>query len=91
LKPVTSYIIASVQRSGAHLLCSILRSTGVAGSPGEYFLCKPGETWEERWGTSSRAAYVERVLQQNTTPTGVFGAVVCEAVKHCFKIISDAR
>jgi len=76
MKPVTTYIIASVQRSGTHLLCSILRSTGVAGSPGEFFLCKPGETWEERWGTSSQAAYVEDVLEQNMTTTGVFGTVV---------------
>ena len=76
MKPATTYIIASVQRSGTHLLTSILRSTGVAGSPGEFFLCKPGETWEERWGTSSQAAYVEGVLEQNTTTTGVFGTVV---------------
>ena len=75
MKPVTSYIIASVQRSGTHLLCNILRSTEVAASPGEYFLCRPGETWEERWGTSSRGAYLERVLQQNTSPSGVFGVV----------------
>lgn len=71
-----SYIIASVQRSGTQLVCSILRSTGVAGSPAEYFLSKPGETWEERWGAPSRAAYVERVLQQNTSVDGVFGTVV---------------
>ena len=76
MKPRISYIIGSVQRSGTHLLCSILRSTGVAGSPDEYFLTKPGETWEERWGTPSRAAYIESVLQRNTTPSGVFGFVL---------------
>jgi LPS sulfotransferase NodH len=76
MKPAISYVIASIQRSGTHLLCSILRSTGVAGSPGEFFLSKPGETWEERWQTSSRLAYVERVLQQNTATDGVFGMVV---------------
>src|SRR5262245_16749208 len=76
MKPAISYIVASTQRSGTHLLCSILRSTGVAGSPGEFFLCKPGETWEQRWGAPSRDAYVERVLQQNTGPNGVFGTVV---------------
>src|SRR5436309_10352394 len=75
-KPVISYIIASVQRSGTHLLCSILRSTGVAGSPEEYFLSKPGETWEKRRGSPSRAAYVQQVLRQNTTANGVFGIVV---------------
>lgn len=76
MKPVISYIIASVQRSGTHLLCSILRSTGVAGSPDEFFLSKPGETWERRWGAPSRLAYIDRVLEQNTSADGVFGTVV---------------
>jgi trehalose 2-sulfotransferase len=58
------------------LLCSILRSTGVAGRPGEYFFCKRDETWEERWGSPSRVAYVERVFQRYTTPNGVFGFVL---------------
>ena len=71
-----SYIIASVQRSGTHLLGSILRSTGVAGSPDEYFLSKPEETWEKRWGEPSRVAYIQRVLRQNTAANGVFGTVV---------------
>jgi LPS sulfotransferase NodH len=71
-----SYIIASVQRSGTHLLGSILRSTGVAGSPDEYFLSKPEETWEKRWGEPSRVAYIQRVLRQNTAANGVFGIVV---------------
>ena len=76
MNPAISYIIASVQRSGTHLLCSILRSTGVAGSPEEYFLSKPGETWEERWRTPSRAAYLQQVLRQKTAANGVFGTVV---------------
>jgi LPS sulfotransferase NodH len=76
MKPDVSYVIASIQRSGTHLLCSILRGTGVAGSPGEHFLCKPGDTWEKRWGTPSRVAYVEQVLRQNTATDGVFGTVV---------------
>ena len=71
-----SYVIASVQRSGTHLLCSILRSTGIAGSPEEYFLSKPRETWEKRWGTPSREAYVQHILRQNTAANGVFGVVV---------------
>ena len=76
MNPAISYIIASVQRSGTHLLCSILRSIGVAGSPAEYFLSKPGETWEKRWSTPSREAYVQHILRQNTAANGVFGAVV---------------
>jgi LPS sulfotransferase NodH len=76
LNPAISYIIASVQRSGTHLLCSILRSTGIAGSPEEHFLSKPGETWEKRWGAPSRVAYVQNVLRKNTAANGVFGTVV---------------
>ena len=76
MSPAISYIIASIQRSGTHLLCSILRSTGIAGSPEEYFLSKPGETWENRWGAPSRVAYLQNVLRQNTGGNGVFGAVV---------------
>jgi trehalose 2-sulfotransferase len=76
MKPTISYVIASIQRSGTHLLCSILRGTGVAGLPGEFFLSKPGETWEKRWHAPSRVAYVERVLQQNTAVNGVFGTVI---------------
>ena len=73
---LTSYVIASVQRSGTQLLCNLLRSTGVAGLPTEHFMSKPGETWEDRWKTTSRIAYVERVLSDNTTSNGVFGTVI---------------
>jgi LPS sulfotransferase NodH len=76
LKPGISYVIASVQRSGTHLLCSIVRSTGIAGSPEEYFLSKPGETWEKRWGAPSREAFMQNVFRQNMAPNGVFGVVV---------------
>lgn len=48
----------------------------MAGSPEEYFLSKPGETWEKRWGAPSRVAYVQHVLRQNTAANGVFGTVV---------------
>src|SRR5438046_2632493 len=76
MNPAISYVIASVQRSGTHLLCSILRSTGIAGSPEEHFLSKPGETWEKRWDAPSRVAYVQNVLRKNTAANGVFGTVV---------------
>jgi len=76
MNPAICFIVASVQRSGTHLLCSILRSTGVAGSPAEYFLSKPGETWEDRWHAPSREAFVQNVLRQNTAANGVFGTVI---------------
>jgi trehalose 2-sulfotransferase len=76
MKPTLCYIICSVQRSGTHLLGSILRGKNVAGRPGEYFFCKRSETWEGRWGSPSREAYLERVFRQGTTRNGVFGCVV---------------
>jgi LPS sulfotransferase NodH len=76
MKVLTSYVIASVQRSGTHMLCSLLQSTGLAGSPAEHFLSRPGETWETRWRSSSRTAYIEGVLRRNTGRNGVFGTVV---------------
>ena len=37
MNPAISYVIASVERSGTHLLCSILRSTGIVGVAGGVF------------------------------------------------------
>ncbi len=74
MKPITSYIICSVQRSGTHLLCSILEKTGLAGLPNEYFYFGGDWTWEKR--SPSRAAYIEWLFQQTTTPNGVCGFVV---------------
>ncbi len=48
----------------------------MAGWPDEHFLSRPLETWEERWRCSSRAAFVEGVLRENTNSNGVFGTVV---------------
>ncbi len=76
MKPAISYLIVSVQRSGTHLLGNLLRNTGIAGSPEEYFISRPGETWEERCGVASRAEYLAQVLERGTTANGVFGAVV---------------
>lgn len=53
-----------------------MQNTGIAGSPDEFFLSRPGETWEGRWGAPSRHAYLQRVLRDNTGINNVFGAVV---------------
>jgi len=39
---VRAYVICSTPRSGSTLLCELLKSTGVAGRPEEYFEARPG-------------------------------------------------
>jgi trehalose 2-sulfotransferase len=80
MKPLTSYAICAVQRSGSFLLCEALKNTGLAGNPEEYFL-NNSEGWEDgSWarqnGVTTRPDYLRLVLEKGTTPNGVFGAKV---------------
>lgn len=43
-----SYLICATPRSGTNLLCEVLRATGIAGQPDDYFWSPP--VWYERWG-----------------------------------------
>jgi LPS sulfotransferase NodH len=67
-----SYLICATPRSGSNYLCEVLRSTGNAGHPDDYFWNPP--YWWERWGTSDFPSYVRRILEEGTTPNGVFGS-----------------
>ena len=75
----TSYVICAVQRSGSSLLCEVLKNTGLAGVPEEYFLYHPeGSNWENSpWaqqnGATTRQAYIDLVRERGTTANGVFG------------------
>ncbi len=40
MAPTHSYLVCATQRSGSTLLCELLKDTGVAGSPEEYFEAK---------------------------------------------------
>ena len=37
MAPTHTYLICATQRSGSTLLCELLKQTGVAGRPEEYF------------------------------------------------------
>ena len=37
MAPTDTYLICATQRSGSTLLCELLKQTGVAGRPEEYF------------------------------------------------------
>jgi trehalose 2-sulfotransferase len=63
-------------RSGGGLLAGLLRSTGVAGRPEEYFWSDDMPHWRKRWGRVAEDAYFVTALREGTTPNGVFGARV---------------
>lgn len=76
IQPHTSYLICSTHRSGGHLLCEVLRQTGLAGRPTEYFRQGFMLSLSRRWGISSFNGYLNKVLELGTTPNSVFGMKV---------------
>jgi trehalose 2-sulfotransferase len=75
-KPRRSYWICHTPRTGSALLCQLLRATGVAGCPEEYFWRDNEPLYRARWHVASYRDYVERALHEGTTPNGIFGAKV---------------
>jgi len=67
-----SYLLCATPRSGSNFLCEVLRSTGLAGQPDEYFWNPP--VWHERWGVADFPTYFRRLLREGTTANGVFGS-----------------
>lgn len=47
--PKQSFILCSTPRTGSTLLCSLLKSTGVAGNPESYFRKQDLSKWALRW------------------------------------------
>jgi LPS sulfotransferase NodH len=72
--PSISYFVCGTPRAGTSLLTGLLKSTGIAGRPEEYFWRDDMPFWAERWKTSTFADYVAAAIQAGTTPNGVFGA-----------------
>jgi trehalose 2-sulfotransferase len=74
VRPVSSYFVCGIPRAGTWLLCGLLASSGVAGDPQEWFWRDTERDFRERWGVSTDADYLARVLETGTTPNGVFGS-----------------
>lgn len=69
-----SYFVCGTPRAGTSLLTGLLKSTGIAGKPEEYF-------WRDNMSESSKhrrgstfAKYVAGVMREGTTANGVFGS-----------------
>jgi trehalose 2-sulfotransferase len=68
---VRGYVICSEHRSGSTLLCELLKSTGQLGNPDEFFRDTIFSARFER-----RPEFLENVLDQATTPNGIYGLKV---------------
>jgi LPS sulfotransferase NodH len=72
--PSTSYFVCGTPRAGTNLLTGLLKSTGIAGRPEEYFWRDDMPVWAQRWKTSTFADYLTAALRAGKTANGVFGA-----------------
>lgn len=76
MRPGLSYFICFTVRSGSSLLSQLLADTGLAGHPKEHFYhnispnCPGGDVIPDY------RAYLERVLDADTSANGVFGSKV---------------
>lgn len=77
-----SYIICSTPRTGSTLLCDLLASTNVAGSPDSFFMSEVDPVWVRQWGLPARsnpddagdsAAYLKAAIRAGRGQTGIFG------------------
>ena len=73
-KPRRAYWICFTPRTGSALICQLLRATGVAGRPEEYFWRDNEPLYRTQWHVTSYSDYLERALEEGTTPNGIFGA-----------------
>jgi LPS sulfotransferase NodH len=71
-----SVILCAIPRSGSSLLGSALYASGAVGLPAEWFWREDVEKNREAWGTGSPREYLERVLDDGTSPAGVFAMKV---------------
>lgn len=71
--PVLSYLICTTPRTGSELLCEILTRTKVTGFPGEHFYPERFPNFFQHYRVSSFEEYYRIILNERTTPNGVFG------------------
>jgi LPS sulfotransferase NodH len=85
-----SYLICSTPQSGSKLLSEILKKTGIAGRPEEYFemsriiksITQSGSDakqsgrseWSKLWDVGNYAHYLAEVIEEGTSRNGIFGA-----------------
>ncbi|MGH2618135.1 MAG: Stf0 family sulfotransferase [Thermomicrobiales bacterium] len=68
-----TYMIASMPRSGSHMLGHLLFSTGELGSPLEYVHPQHFAKWQKQLGENDPASTLRGIMARRTTPNGRFG------------------
>lgn len=76
MRPHMSYLIMATPRSGSYLLCEALINTNLAGCPTEYFGPAQTRAFLQEENGPDYATCLARILQEGTTPNGVFGAKI---------------
>jgi len=76
MRPYVSYLILATPRSGSYLLCEALINTNLAGRPTEYFGPAQTRSLLKEWDVPNYAACLARIMEEGTTPNGVFGAKI---------------
>ncbi|GAA1710372.1 Stf0 family sulphotransferase [Isoptericola hypogeus] len=71
-----TYVIASLQRSGSHMLGHLLHGTDQLGSPLEYLHPRHLAKWQHLLGEPDPAATLRAVMARRTSPSGWFGVKV---------------
>ena len=75
---LNAYILCSTPRTGSTLLCELLTSTRVAGTPHSYFRSQDMATRASEWGLLDRGTfkytdYLDAFRNRTATPNGVVG------------------
>lgn len=65
-------VIASSPRCGSHMLGHLLQATNQLGHPLEYLHPANHAGWKEHYSTSGTGDTLRRVMQDRTSPSGVF-------------------
>lgn len=72
-RPANAYVICSTGRSGSHYLGHLFFSTGLLGSPLEYFHWAHLKKWRDILGASTELATVQGIVSRRTSPNGWWG------------------
>ena len=89
MKPRISFTVWFSQRNGSSLLCEGLKSTGVAGKPGEHFLAPANTSLLDFYKAKNYEELQRKIWQRGMTGNGVFGIKVQAPKKSKDSTISE--